>query len=85
METYDNSLGRNTKQLLRKLEAAKSVRENTGNICLRKLEAAKSVRENTGNICLRKLEAAKSVRENTGNICLRKLGPWRGTYQAVAG
>jgi peroxiredoxin len=33
MEIYDNSFGRNTQELLRKLEAAKFVRENKGNVC----------------------------------------------------
>lgn len=33
MDIYDNSFGRNTKELLRKLEAAKFVRENKGNVC----------------------------------------------------
>lgn len=33
MEIYDNSFGRSTKELLRRLEAAKFVRENTGNLC----------------------------------------------------
>jgi peroxiredoxin (alkyl hydroperoxide reductase subunit C) len=33
MEIYDNSFGRNTKELLRKLEAAKFVRENKGKVC----------------------------------------------------
>jgi peroxiredoxin (alkyl hydroperoxide reductase subunit C) len=33
MEIHDNSFGRNTKELLRKLEAAKFVREHKGNVC----------------------------------------------------
>jgi NADH-dependent peroxiredoxin subunit C len=33
MEIYDNSFGRDTKELLRKLEAAKFVREHKGNVC----------------------------------------------------
>jgi NADH-dependent peroxiredoxin subunit C len=33
MEIYDNSFGRNTKELLRKLEAAKFVRENGDKVC----------------------------------------------------
>ena len=33
MEMNDNSFGRNTKELLRKLEAAKFVRENHGRVC----------------------------------------------------
>ncbi|MCD1295775.1 peroxiredoxin [Methanocella sp. CWC-04] len=33
MEIYDDSFGRNTKELLRRLEAAKFVRENPGNFC----------------------------------------------------
>jgi NADH-dependent peroxiredoxin subunit C len=33
MEIHDNSFGRNTKELLRKLEAAKFVRENNGKVC----------------------------------------------------
>lgn len=33
MEIHDNSFGRNTKELLRKLEAAKFVRENKGKVC----------------------------------------------------
>lgn len=33
MEIHDNGFGRNTKELLRELEAAKFVRENPGNVC----------------------------------------------------
>lgn len=33
METHDNSFGRNTRELLRELEAAKFVRDNPGNVC----------------------------------------------------
>jgi len=33
IEIHDNSFGRNTQELLRKLEAAKFVRENKGNVC----------------------------------------------------
>jgi peroxiredoxin (alkyl hydroperoxide reductase subunit C) len=33
MEIHDNSFGRNTKELLRQLEAAKFVRENGGKLC----------------------------------------------------
>jgi NADH-dependent peroxiredoxin subunit C len=33
MEIHDSSFGRNTKELLRKLEAAKFVRENNGKVC----------------------------------------------------
>lgn len=33
MEIYDNSFGRNTGELLRKLEAAKFVRESQGKVC----------------------------------------------------
>ncbi len=33
MEIHDNGFGRNTKELLRELEAAKFVRENKGNVC----------------------------------------------------
>jgi NADH-dependent peroxiredoxin subunit C len=33
MEIYDNSFGRNTKELLRRLEAAKFVRENGDKVC----------------------------------------------------
>lgn len=33
MEIHDNNIGRNTKELLRKLEAAKFVREHKGQVC----------------------------------------------------
>jgi len=33
MEIHDDGFGRNTKELLRELEAAKFVRENPGNVC----------------------------------------------------
>ena len=33
MEMHDNSIGRSAKEMLRKLEAAKFVRENKGNVC----------------------------------------------------
>lgn len=33
MEMHDNNIGRSTKELLRKLQAAKSVRESNGKVC----------------------------------------------------
>jgi peroxiredoxin (alkyl hydroperoxide reductase subunit C) len=33
IEIHDNSIGRSAKEMLRKLQAAKFVRENTGNVC----------------------------------------------------
>lgn len=33
IEIHDNSIGRSAKEMLRKLKAAKFVRENTGNVC----------------------------------------------------
>jgi len=33
MEIHDDGFGRNTKELLRELEAAKFVRENKGHVC----------------------------------------------------
>lgn len=33
IEIHDNSIGRSTKELLRKLQAAIFVRENKGNVC----------------------------------------------------
>ena len=38
MEVNDNSIGRNAKELYRKLQAAKFVRENGGNVCPAKWE-----------------------------------------------
>ena len=33
MEIHDNSIGRSAKEILRKVQAAKFVRENPGNVC----------------------------------------------------
>jgi peroxiredoxin (alkyl hydroperoxide reductase subunit C) len=45
MEVNDNSIGRNAKELYRKLQAAKFVRENGGNVCPAKWEPGEDTLE----------------------------------------
>lgn len=43
MEVHDNSIGRSAKELVRKIEAAKFVREHAGNVCPASWEPGKDV------------------------------------------
>jgi peroxiredoxin (alkyl hydroperoxide reductase subunit C) len=50
MEIHDNSIGRNANELLRKLQAAKFVREHKGKVCPASWEPGKEVLEPGANL-----------------------------------